>query len=100
MGEEITAEALDEMISADDRMVLNAPPGDVLISIKIRVSVKPSTSGLTIFGYTTPRVIEPVAIGGGVSEVELPFIRPSIWVERLPGVTTYSITTLERRDRR
>jgi hypothetical protein len=100
MGDEITAEALDKMIHADDRMVLNAPLGDALVSIKVRVSVKPPTSGVTIFGYTTPQVIEPVAIGGGVSEVELPFIRPSIWVERLPGVTTYSIITLEYRDRR
>ena len=86
-----TEQDLDASTPGEDKIVVDAPQGVLLKSLKVRVLVEPETGAIAIYGYTADKTIQPFAVTGGVKVVDLPFVLPTIWVKRLLGGTTYKI---------
>jgi hypothetical protein len=87
---------METTITYDLAVTLNAPPGDILKSIKVRVTVEPRDGGILIYGYTDPSTITPIQIGGGIHD--LPFIRPDIHIKYLKGLVSLKVETLNYRE--
>jgi hypothetical protein len=85
---------LESKITYNDKVILTAPPGGILKNIKVRITIEPKDAGLLIYGYSDASTITPIQIGGGVTEIDLPFISPEIFVRHLLGLTSYKIDTL------
>ena len=71
-----TEQDLNASIPAEDKIVLDAPQGVLLKSLKMRVCVEPEAGAITIYGYMADKTIQPFAVAGGVKVVELPFVLP------------------------
>jgi hypothetical protein len=96
-GAPINAQELDSSISAQDKITLKVPPGTPIKGISVDVTVKPETSGLTVYGYAADGKIRALPVKGGETAADWPFVRPNIWVKHAPG-TTYEILTLGYHD--
>jgi hypothetical protein len=87
-------------IRYDEKLTLPAPSGGGLASIRVRVTVEPKDAGMLIYGFedaNTPSIVE---VGGGVSEVDLPFISPEILITYIHGLTSQKIEVLSWTDSR
>lgn len=91
---------MESTITYDLAVSLSAPPGDVLESIRVRVTIEPPEGSVLIYGHTEPETITAVQVAGGVHELDLPFIRPDILIKYLNGLTSLKVDTLGFRSSR
>jgi hypothetical protein len=89
---------MESTITYDLEATLSAPPGDILKSIRVRITIEPSDAGALVYGYTDPTTLTAIQVPGGIREVDLPFIRPEILIKYLGGLTSFSAETLGYRE--
>ena len=85
---------MESSITYNIAETLSAPSGDILKSIRVRVTIEPRDASALIYGYTDPSTITGIQVAGGVHEVELPFIRPDVLIKYLGGLSSLKVDTL------
>jgi hypothetical protein len=93
-------EAVESQITFNAEVDLTAPTGGILRSIRVEVTIDPSDAGALIYGKTQSGDFVYVEVGGGTTQLDLPFAEPHIWVKYLRGLTNLKISTLGWRDQR
>jgi len=84
---------LTDQITYHQEVDLTAPPGGILSSIAVTVTIEPPTAGCLIYGTLADGMMTSVEVRGGKSEIELPLAHPKIYIRYLQGVTSLSIDT-------
>jgi hypothetical protein len=69
---------------------LTVPPGVPLKAIVVAIDVKPADGGMLIYGYSSETSILPVEVRGSVPRLELPFIKPKIYIKFRKAFHSYS----------
>ena len=57
----------------------------------VTVHAQPRTSGIRIRGYLHDSTIGIVEVIGSQIQFELPFVKPEIYIEQLPGLESFQI---------
>lgn len=75
-----------------EKVTLTAPPGGVLKSIKIQVTIEPADGSVLI--YAAPNYDQPTEVSGPEQVLDLVTTEPEIYVQRTRGAESYQIQTL------
>ncbi len=77
---------------------LTAPPGGILVSIKIQVKIDPPDGAVMI--YAAPDYAEPTLVEGPSSTLDLATTEPKIYFQYVRGAQNVRIQTLGYRENR
>ncbi len=77
---------------------LTAPPGGILVSIKIQVEIDPPDGAILI--YTAPDYAEPTLVEGPSATLDLAATEPKIYYQFVRGAQKLQIRTLGYRENR
>ena len=76
----------EQAIPCDEKLRL-----DVQKEFVVTVHAHPATSGVNIRGFATDGSLVMVEARGAAVDVTLPFAKPEIYIQRLPGLIDYRI---------
>jgi hypothetical protein len=70
---------------------------DLIISTDfiVAIEVRPVDGGMIIYGYESETSIRPVEVRGSIARLELPFIKPRIYIKFLKGLASYRLRVLD-----
>lgn len=84
----------------DHKAKLSVPDGIELDAILVTVEIEPPTAACLIYGHLDQDSMGCVEVAGGRSDMELPFVRPEVFVLYLQGLKHLKIHTRGWKDRR
>jgi len=73
-------------------VILQAPPGGVLKSVRVSVEIEPADGAALIYG--APEYQTPIRVEGPSREVDILTTEPKVYVQKISGATSVNITTL------
>jgi hypothetical protein len=79
------------------RLILeDAPSGDILKSIKLRIDIEPGSGGVLVYG--SPDYVKPMRAHGPRAVLELATKKPVIFVQLIGGAETATVGVLSFTD--
>jgi hypothetical protein len=75
-------------------MDLQVPDKIGLEAIYVKIDIEPAGADCILYGWIDDGSLQPVVIHESVSQTELPFVHPHIWIAYGEGMTKFQIETL------
>lgn len=72
---------------------LTAPPGGVLSAIYVTVEIEPADAGCLIYGWMPDGNLGYVEVRGSLTDVDLPFAHPEVYLKYLGGLQSIQVST-------
>lgn len=80
-------------VTYNEKISLTAPP-EGLALILVRLEMKPEHSGCIIYGWSADGHLGQVQVTGSQDKLELPFVKPEIYIKHLKGLKSIKVWTL------
>lgn len=85
---------MESKIEYDKEATLSAPEGGPLKSISVTIQLEPKDAGIIIHGRLANGTMGSVEVHGAHNTIDLPFVKPTIYIKYLHGLTHLNLVTL------
>jgi hypothetical protein len=87
----------ESKITFHDELTLTVPDGCMPI---VSVEIEPSNGACLIYGYSAEDALQPVHVVGSQARLNLPFVKPTVYIRRLHGTASIKLILLAWKDPR